>query len=63
MQKVVGSSPIIRLYTLQNGIFRCLLGQQMTFCTRHGDEFSPSNPSLPSLALGKRMRVEAAGYK
>jgi hypothetical protein len=33
MQKVVGSSPIIRLYTLQNGILRCLFGQQMTFCT------------------------------
>jgi hypothetical protein len=34
MQKVVGSSPIIRLYTLQNGIFGCLARQQMTFCTR-----------------------------
>jgi hypothetical protein len=34
MQKVVGSSPIIRLYTLQNGIFGCLFGQQMTFCMR-----------------------------
>jgi len=27
MQKAVGSSPIIRLYTLQNGIFGCLFGQ------------------------------------
>jgi hypothetical protein len=34
MQKAVGSSPIIRLYTLQNGIFGCLSGQRMTFCTR-----------------------------
>jgi len=38
MQMVVGSSPIIRLYTLhdslQDGIFGCLHGQQMTFCTR-----------------------------
>jgi hypothetical protein len=34
MQKAVGSNPIIRLYTLQNGIFGCLFRQQMTFCTR-----------------------------
>ncbi|SRR6266545_3042635 len=34
MQKVVGSSPIIRLYTLQNDIFGCLSGQQMIFCAR-----------------------------
>jgi hypothetical protein len=34
MQKAVGSSPIIRLYTLQIGIFGCLSGQQMTFCAR-----------------------------
>ncbi len=34
MQKVEGSSPFIRFYTLQNGIFGCLFGQQMTFCTR-----------------------------
>jgi hypothetical protein len=54
MQKVEGSSPFIRLYILQNGIFGCLFRQQMTFCTRRGDELSPfgglepSTPSLPS---------------
>jgi hypothetical protein len=58
MQKAVGSSPIIRLYTLQNGIFECLFGQQMTFCTRR-DEFSPSSnetavwrPTLSSPSTG-----------
>jgi hypothetical protein len=39
------------LYTLQNAIFRCLFGQQMTFCTRWGDELSPLTDSEPSTPL------------
>jgi hypothetical protein len=54
MQKAVGSSPIIRLYSLQNGIFGCLFRQHMTFCTRRGDELSPfggHEPSTPLLTM------------
>jgi hypothetical protein len=68
MQKVVGSSPIIRLYTLQNDIFGCLSGQQMAFARAKGDEFSPladSNrrPLLTIRVPGKRMHLEALGCK
>src|SRR5207248_5459751 len=58
MQKVEGSSPFIRLYALQKGIFGCLFGQHMTFRTRRGRRVHPGGlePSMEQVLSGGAAR-------